>query len=104
VDVRRRDGLDASRQRARLHERLAAPLSVLVFALVASPVGIAVDRNRNMAAPALSGIALIALFYAGWQVSVLLGESAFAFAAAGPWLTLVAFSLLGLALLARSPR
>lgn len=105
IEARRQEQRDASRYSAMLHARLATPLTVLLFALLAIPVGLSVERTRNVAVSALLGISVVGAFYAVWHVSTLVGRSGFAFAAPSPWLVLVGFAGGGAWwLLRRSPR
>jgi lipopolysaccharide export system permease protein len=105
IELRSRQQRDASRYRAMLHARLAVPASVLLFALLAVPVGLSVERSRNLALSALAGIALVGAFHAAWHVATLVSRSGFAPAAPLTWgvLGLFAAGALGY-LLARSPR
>lgn len=104
IDQRTREGHEAQRYRALLHERLAEPITVLVFALLALPVGLSVESTRSMAISALAGIGLLAAFQAVWHVATIFGQSGFETAAVAPWLVLASFSGVGGILLARSPR
>ena len=104
IQLRAREKRDDVRYRAALHERLADPVTVLVFALLAMPIGLSVERTRNIAVSALIGIALVAVFHSVWHVATLLPKSGFAIAAVGPWLVLTTFAGLGTLLFLRTPR
>jgi LPS export ABC transporter permease LptG len=104
VSRRRRDGVDTLRFEALLHRRAAEPAIVLVFAFLAAPLGLGVERSRSMAAAALQGIAIVAAFFATWHVATLLAPNGFRVGVAAPWLVLAAFAGLGVWLFARSPR
>lgn len=104
IMTRDRRGHDGLRYRAMLHERLAEPVSVLVFALLAIPIGLSVERTRSIAISAVYGIAVLAAFRAAWQIVTLLAHNGFAAAAIGPWLVQLAFLGLGGWLFLRAPR
>jgi lipopolysaccharide export system permease protein len=104
IEIRTREKRPAERYQSMLHTRLAEPVTVLVFALLALPIGLTVDRTRSLAVSALLGIGLLTGFRACWHVASLLGRSGFEAAVAGPWLVLSAFGALGTLLLLRSPR
>jgi lipopolysaccharide export system permease protein len=104
VARRRRDGTDTLRFEALLHQRAAEPAVVLVFAFLAAPLGLGVERSRSMAVAALQGIAIVAVFRAAWHVASLLAPNGFRLGIAAPWLVLSAFAGLGVWLFARSPR
>ena len=84
-----------------LHQRLTAPFLVLLFALLAVPLGLRVERTRSLALPALQGVTLLFLF-------LLTREYTASFGAAGtlsvlaPWLTVLGFASLGGLMLARA--
>jgi lipopolysaccharide export system permease protein len=104
IQARRRHGREAPRIRSIFHARLAEPLSVLIFALLALPIALGVERTRSIALSALYGVGVVALFQASWRVVVLLGQNGIQIAAAGPWIVLAGFAGLGAWLLARAPR
>jgi lipopolysaccharide export LptBFGC system permease protein LptF len=104
VSRRRQDGIDALRFEALLHQRAAEPAIVLVFAFLAVPLGLGVERSRSMAVAALQGIALVAAFRAAWHVATLLAPNGFRVGIAAPWLVLAGFVALGVWLFWRSPR
>jgi lipopolysaccharide export LptBFGC system permease protein LptF len=104
VARRRRDGVDTLRFEALLHQRAAEPAIVLVFAFLAVPLGLGVERSRSMAAASLQGIAVVATFFAAWHVATLLAPNGFRLGIAAPWLVLAAFAAVGVWLFARSPR
>jgi lipopolysaccharide export LptBFGC system permease protein LptF len=95
IDAVIREGRNPVRYRALFHARLADPLSVLVFALLAVPLGLAVERSRSLAGAAVKGIALIAVFYTLQTSAVLVATGGIAAAVPGPWVVLAAFSVYG---------
>ena len=95
IEWRARDGHSDLRQRAAFHSRLATPLTVLLFAWLAIPLGMTVERTRSVAGSGLLAIGVLVLFQTTWRTNALLAGSGFAFAATGPWVALAAFALLG---------
>jgi lipopolysaccharide export system permease protein len=104
IELRRREGFDAPRYRSMLHARLAAPLTVFVFALLAVTLGLDVDRTRSIGTSALGGIGVIALYFVVWQVGTLFGESGFHWAAPAPWLVIATFTGAGAWIFRHAPR
>lgn len=103
IDARREEGADVTAQRGRLHWRLADPWSVLLFALLAVPLGLSVERSRSMAVSALFGVALVAGFYTLKTTASLFAEGGYAVAVASPWILLALFAAFGTWRLARVP-
>ncbi len=99
-----RDGRDSHRYQALLQARLAEPVTVLLFSLLAIPLGLAVERTRSLATSALTGIVTIGVFYTFRTTVDVLAASGVASAIAGPWMILVAFFGYGTLQLARVPR
>jgi LPS export ABC transporter permease LptG len=104
IEARARQGRSATRHREMFHARLADPLSVLLFALIAVPLGLAVERTRSLAVSALYGIAIIAVFYTIRTAASLFAASGFAFAVLSPWITLSLFGSFGAWRYLRAPR
>jgi lipopolysaccharide export system permease protein len=63
IAAREREGENARSYRAILQERLAAPLTVFLFALLAVPVALHAERARTLATPALQGVALLVVYW-----------------------------------------
>ncbi len=104
IEWRAREGRNDLRQRAAFHSRLAMPFTVLLFAWLAIPLGMSVERTRSVASSGLLAIAVLVLFQTTWHSNALLAGSGFAFAAAGPWAALAAFAALGGWLFSRALR
>jgi lipopolysaccharide export system permease protein len=104
IQVQNRDGRDSHRYQALLHARLAEPVTVLLFALLAIPLGLAVERTRSLASSALTGIVIIGVFYTFRTTIDVFAASGVAAAIAGPWMILAAFFGYGALQLARVPR
>ncbi len=104
IASRARDGADVTRLQALLHERLSDPLSVLLFALLALPLALRVEDTKSLAAPALQGIGLVALFFVLRNLGSTLAFQGVAPPALPPWLVLAAFLTFGGWRLSRVPR
>jgi LPS export ABC transporter permease LptG len=85
-----------------LHQRLTAPLLVLVFALLAVPLGLRVERTRSLALPALQGVTLLFVFLLAREYAASFGAADPVSAVLAPWITLLVFAGLGATLLARA--
>jgi lipopolysaccharide export system permease protein len=97
------DGRDPTRYRALFHSRLAEPLTVLLFALLAIPLALAVEHSRSLATAAVRGIALIGVFYTLQTVAAIVASEGVTAAIPGPWILLVAFGVWGSWRFARVP-
>ncbi len=80
------------------------PFTVLLFAWLAIPLGMRVERTRSVAGPGLLAIGVLVLFQITWRTNALLAGSGVAFAEAGPWAALAAFAALGGWLFSRALR
>jgi lipopolysaccharide export system permease protein len=103
VEAMARSGRDPTRYRALLNARLADPVSVLLFALLAVPVGLEVERSRSLAGAALQGVALVVAYYALQSTAAIFAAGGVAAAVPGPWILLASFSALGAWRLLRAP-
>lgn len=103
IDAVLRDGRDPVRYQAMFHARLAEPLSVFIFALLALPVGLAVERSRSLAGAAVKGVVMLALYYALQTSSSIVATSGYAVAIHMPWAILSGFGAWGAWRLARVP-
>ncbi|HEY5659111.1 MAG TPA: LptF/LptG family permease [Myxococcota bacterium] len=97
------DGRTATRYRAMFHSRLAEPLTVLLFALLAIPIGLAVERSRSLAVAALQGIAVVGIFYGVQTTTAIVAASGVSAAILGPWVLLAVFGGYGAWRFARTP-
>ena len=75
---------------------------VLVFALLAVPLGLRVERTRSLALPALQGVTLLFLFLLAREYGASFGAAGAVSAVVAPWSTLLVFAGLGATLLARA--
>jgi LPS export ABC transporter permease LptG len=92
IEARTQEGRDTTRYRALLHARLAHPFSVLLFAALAIPLGLAVEQSRSLAAGALHGIVITGLFFTLRSIASMLGAAGFAAATLSPWFLLTSFA------------
>jgi lipopolysaccharide export system permease protein len=103
IQAMERSGRDSTRYRALLHARLAEPLTVPLFALLAVPLGLGVERTRNLAIAALQGIALLGAFYGVVSTTQILAAGGVAAAVPAPWVVLSGFAGFGAWRLLRTP-
>jgi len=97
-------GGDARRARALLHERLTGPLMVLVFTLLAVPLGLRVEQTRTLALPALEGVVLLFLFLSFREYGAALVPNGSTAQALVPWAVVALFGSYGALRLARVPQ
>jgi lipopolysaccharide export system permease protein len=89
------DGRDTTRYRSLWHARLADPLTVLLFAALAVPLGLAVERARSLAVPAIQGVGLLAAYYALQTTAGVIGAAGVTAAVLAPWLVIGSFGAFG---------
>jgi lipopolysaccharide export system permease protein len=104
VAAHRAAGGDAGDARIVLHNRLSSPAAVLTFALLALPLALRSEGRRSLARAALQGATLLIVYVIARDMGSTFAAKDPSLAAAFPWLTLAALTLLALLLLARSPR
>jgi lipopolysaccharide export system permease protein len=80
------------RARSLLHQRLTGPLLVLLFALLAVPLGLRVERTKSLALPALEGVVILFVFLLVREYGAGFTASSAGAAAAAPWAILLAFA------------
>ena len=97
-------GRNATRYRALYHTRLSGPITVLLFAILAVPLGFSVGQSRSLAAPTLSGIVILATYYTARTAAEILAGKGLAWAAVSPWVILAVFTGYGVWQLHRVPR
>jgi LPS export ABC transporter permease LptG len=84
-----------ARARALLHQRLTGPLLVLLFALLAVPLGLRVERTRSLAVPALQGVIMLFFFLLIREYAAnFTAESPLA-ASLAPWAIVLLFAAVG---------
>ncbi len=104
IAARHREGRTTLRYRALLHARLSQPLTVLLFALLAVPIGLSVERTRSLAVSALQGFLLLGLFFVLRGAGAMFAAGGVAAAVPASWLLLSAFGGYGTWRFARMPR
>jgi lipopolysaccharide export system permease protein len=104
IRARTDEGRDVEVFRGILSARLTDPLTVIVFALVAIPLGLSVEHHRSLATAAVIGIATLGLFYTARTAASLLSAAALTPATFTPWIVISAFAGFALVRLARIPR
>ena len=104
IDTQARAGRNTTRYLALYRTRLSGPLAVLLFALLAVPLGFAVGQSRSFAASALSGILILATYFTARTAAEILAGRGLPWAAASPWMILAAFTCYGVWQLRRIPR
>jgi len=90
--------------RAVLHQRVTAPALALLFALLAVPLALSIERTRALALPALQGVLLVAVFLFLRGGTSPLTRSGGPLAVWLPWSTLAGFLAYASWRLAHTPR
>jgi lipopolysaccharide export system permease protein len=103
VEERARHGRDTTRASALLHARLSEPLSVLLFSLLAIPLGFRVEQTRSLSRGALQAVLILFVYYSARELASTLALEG-VLPAAAPWGVLALFGAGGAASFARSPR
>jgi lipopolysaccharide export system permease protein len=104
IDVQARAGRNVTRHLALYHTRLSGPITVLLFALLAVPLGFAVGQSRSLGTSTLSGVIILATYYTTRTAAEVFAGRGFTWAAAGPWAILAVFTGYGVWQLRRVPR
>jgi LPS export ABC transporter permease LptG len=104
IAARAREGRDVERYRSLLHVRLTDPLGVVLFTLLAIPIGLGVERSRSLSGQALLGVAVVGGFYALRSAGAIIAAGGAVPAALPPWLLFAAFGGIGVWRLATIPR
>jgi lipopolysaccharide export LptBFGC system permease protein LptF len=84
-----------ARARSLLHQRLSSPLLVLLFALLAVPLALRVERTRSLALPALEGVVILFFFLLAREYGAGFAALDPTAATLAPWAILFAFAGLG---------
>lgn len=95
IEAHEADGEDASAFRAMLHQRLAAPFTVFLFALLAIPAALRAERTRTLATPALQGLALLVVYWFFSGIAGMVSSRGVAGVVWAPWLVVAGFLALG---------
>jgi lipopolysaccharide export system permease protein len=94
--AREREGENTRLFRGILQERLAAPLSVFLFALLAVPSAFRAERSRSLGAPALQGVMLLVAFWFMDGIASMISSRGLAYAEWAPWCVVALFLSVGL--------
>jgi lipopolysaccharide export system permease protein len=84
-----------ARARSLLHQRLTGPLLVLLFALLALPLGLRVERTKSLALPALEGVVILFVFLLAREYGAGFTAGSAPAAALAPWAIVLAFAAIG---------
>jgi lipopolysaccharide export system permease protein len=103
IDAMAREGRNATRYRALFHARVAEPVTVLLFALLAIPLALAVEQTRSLAVAGLQGIAIVGLYYGAHTTASMVAAGGIAAAVLSPWILLTLFGGYGAWRFARAP-
>ncbi len=98
------EGAQLTRLRAVLHQRIADLPIPLLFALLAVPVALRVEKTRSFALPTLEGVGATTAFWLARSVGQAIASGGAASPTVVPWLAVGLFSAAGLVALARIPR
>ena len=90
-----------ARARSLLQQRLSGPLLVLLFALLAVPLALRVERTRSLALPALEGVVILFFFLLAREYGAGFAALDPTAATLAPWAILLAFAGLGAVQLSR---
>ena len=92
------------RVESRLHERLANPWLVVLFAWLAVPFALRVDGRGHIAGPAVAAVATISLFYAAQTAGLTLAQRELLPVGVTSWATMALFAVLPILSLRFRPR
>ena len=95
IALREAAGENVNRVTTVLYSRFEEPLVVVLFALLAAPLGLQVARRRSFGIPALLGIAIVAAFFALRSVGTTLAGEGVISAATATGSLLLLFTLAG---------
>ncbi len=104
IAAKRDAGRSVTRDLTLFQRRLSEPWSCLVLALLAIPAGLSVERTRNLAVSALSGMLWLGAFQAFRVSGNLILSAATPAAVALPWIVCAVFAGIGTRQLLRVPR
>lgn len=103
IDTQAADGEDTSVARAILRNRLTAPFTVFLFALLAIPAALQAERTRSLATPAIQGMGVLVVFWFFNGIAGMVSTRGLSGAEWAPWAVVAAFGLLGALRAARVP-
>jgi LPS export ABC transporter permease LptG len=95
IALRDATGENVNRVRTELYSRFVEPIEVVLFALLAAPLGLQVRERRSFGIPALIGIGTVASFVALRSIGTTLSNEGVVSAAAASGLLLLLFGAAG---------
>lgn len=104
IKARKRQGANVDRFRTLEQERVSEPFTVLLFVLIAVPLGLRVEQSKSLAVPALQGVAFAALYLFARGLASTLASQGVTPPAASIWIVFAGFLAFGIWRLARVPR
>ena len=103
VALRASQGRDVTRGNALLHDRYSEPMAVLLFSLLAIPLGLRVEHTRSLSRGALQAVMVMFVYYSVRQTASTLAAEG-VLPAMAPWAAVLLFLAGGATALARIPR
>ena len=103
IALREGQGRDVTRGEALLQDRYSEPIAVLLFSLLAIPLGLRVEQTRALSRGALQAVMIMFLYYSVRQTASTLAAEGI-LPSFAPWAAVALFLAAGAAALARVPR
>jgi lipopolysaccharide export system permease protein len=103
IATRAGKGRDVTRGKALLQDRYTEPLAVLLFSLLAIPLGLRVEQTRSLSRGALQAVMVMFVYYSVRQTASTLAAEG-VLPAVAPWAAVALFLAAGGVALARLPR
>lgn len=103
IAARKAEGDDTRVFDAVLQQRLAAPLTVLLFALLAIPAALQAERARTLATPALQGAGVLVVYWFVSGVASMISSRGLQGGEWAPWAVVSGFAIVGLLRVSRVP-
>lgn len=103
IAARARQGRSVTRGKALLQARYSESMAVLLFSLLAIPIGLRVEQTRSLSRGALQAVMIMFVYYSVRQTASTLAAEGVVPAVA-PWAAVVLFLGAGAAALTRLPR
>lgn len=95
IESQEDDGEDATLFRAILSQRLAAPVTVFLFALLAIPAALQAERTRSLATPAIQGMGILLAYWFFSGIAGMVSSRGLSGAESAPWVVLALFLAIG---------
>ncbi len=104
IKARKRQGANVDRFRTLEQQRVTEPFTLLLFVVLAIPLGMRVEEGKSLAVPALQGVGLAALYLFARGLASTLASQGVTPPVATLWVVLVAFLGFGTWRLVRIPQ